>query len=117
MPKNAATYLLVSAWILIVGLSFWAATTIDGPRNLDTGFKRLDLFLKYQLAALIVAIAAAIAGFRGSHGKWQPRLIGLVPLTLTVTVLTGLFIFASLQNHNTSSPQPVVSVPATGVVD
>ena len=87
--------LLVFLWLLVQAWSFWAPTNIEGPRNIDTGFRRLDIWFRWQLVALGIAIISSAAGLFTIEKRWRDRIVGLTPLGLTVLIAAGIFFYAS----------------------
>lgn len=85
--------LLVLIWVGLVAASFLMAGRIEGPRNLDTGFQRLDVFARYQFAAFGVAVVAAVAGLIWRRASRRLLLAGLAPLSITLLVVLGLFVY------------------------
>ncbi|MBW8639366.1 hypothetical protein K1W69_19385 [Hoeflea sp. WL0058] len=107
---------LLALWIALQTGSYVTTSDIEGPRNIDTGFKRLDVFFKWQIAALAVALVAAAAGFVGPDKRWRKRLIGLAPLGLTLAAVGGLALVGLIiQNAQTpdTSFRPTTAPAAT----
>ena len=96
MSGSRITIILVGLWVLVQILSFWMSAGIEGPRNIDTGFKKLDVWFRWQLLAVCVAIIAAIFGFFSSDKSWRTRTIGLIPAAITLVAAVGLYLFVAL---------------------
>jgi len=97
MTGHRFLYLLVLIWAVVFVGTFVMTSLIDGPRNLDTGFRRLDMLVRGQAVALILALIAAVAGFITRNGGKRTRLIGLIPIGITALLITALLIYATLQ--------------------
>lgn len=107
---------LLAFWIALQIGSYVSTSDIEGPRNIDTGFKRLDVFFKWQVTALAVALVAAAAGFVGPDKRWRKRLIGLAPLGLMLAAVGGLALVGLIiQNAQTpdTSIRPTTAPAAT----
>ena len=116
MKKNSIALILVSLWILAQIWSFHVSAGIDGPRNIDTGFKRLDALFKWQLLALCLAIGAAIyAIFAKGAQKWA-RIMSALPAIFTIIAVAAIVLFANLQTSQTSSVT-LPNQPTTKPVD
>ena len=102
MTGHRFLYLLVGIWAVVFVGSILMTVNIDGPRNLETGFSRLDMLVRGQAVALILAVIAAVAGFITKGGGKRTRLIGLIPIGTTALLITALLIYATL--HQPSGP-------------
>lgn len=87
--KKRLTVILVVIWAGLFATSFLLTLQIDGPRNIDTGFSRLDVLARYQVIALCVAFIAAIFGFLARKEGKRTMLVGFAPL-----LITGLMVIA-----------------------
>lgn len=112
--RTVLTFLV--CWIALQTVSYISTSGIEGPRNIDTGFKRLDVFFKWQVTALATALVAAVAGFVGPDKRWRKRLIGLAPIGLTLAAVGGLalmgLIIQNVQTPDTSF-RPTTAPAAT----
>lgn len=117
MQRSNIIYVLIALWALAIAWSFWSSGSIEGPRNLDTGFKRLDVFFKAQLMAFILAIAAAIFGFVFGQEKKRLRLIGLIPIGLTVLVIAGIVFASSVFKSTHPNDTQMPTKPTAPAVD
>lgn len=122
MPlKKKLILVMIAIWAAIFIASYFMSTRIEGPRNLDTGFKRLDVLARYQLIALVVAVVSAVAGILWRRDGKKIMLIGLSPLLITVllvvAIVGGTMIFnPRLTPDEAYQPpkptSPAVSLPA-----
>lgn len=116
MIRRKTVYVLLGLWVLVQIWSFWASAGIEGPRNLDTGFKRLDTLFKWQVVALVIAVFSGIAGFLEPGKRWLTRVIGLVPAIITLTVVGGIALFATfhqgIESHSDPAGTPKTTAPA-----
>ena len=117
MTGHRFLYLLVGIWAVVFIGTFVVMNMIDGPRNLDTGFRRLDMLVRGQAIALILAVIAAVAGFITRNGGKRTRLIGLIPIGITALLITALLIYATLFQPSgpidTRPPTPQVPTAPT----
>lgn len=81
---------LVVIWAAIFVASYFMSTRIEGPRNIDTGFQRLDVLARYQMIAFAVAIVSAIAGILWRRDSRRIMLIGLTPILVTILAIAAL---------------------------
>lgn len=118
MNNNRVVYLLVIVWAVVFAASVILTVNIEGPRNIDTGFRRLDTLARGQIVAFLLALVTAAAAFIVPGGGKRLKLVGLVPLGLTILIVAGIFIFALIMNTrpapqgNTPPPRPVTAEPA-----
>lgn len=117
MKKTTIIYVLIMLWAVVVAWSFWSSGAVDGPRNLDVGLKRLDVFVKIQIAALSLAILSALLGFVSRGETRRLRWIGLVPLGLTVLAVAGLFLASAIFNDTGGPISTLPPKPVTQTVD
>lgn len=108
MKKESLVYLSVAIWILVFAQSFWISGDVEGPRNIESGFRRLDVFFRFQLMAFMLAIVAAFLGFVYSEKRWRLRLVGLAPLAVTLMFALTILVVTLLPE---SSVQPPVTNP------
>lgn len=121
MFSKKLIYVLVIVWAVIFVGSIMMSVNIDGPRNIDTGFKRLDMLFRGQILAGFMAIATAIWGFLAKgHGR-REKLVGLLPVGLTVLLFAGFIVFALVmkdmepaQESLTLQPTSPVTMPTDG---
>ena len=92
VTKKRLTYALILIWVALIVASYLLSTRIEGPRNLDTGFRRLDVLARYQFFAFGVAILAAITGFFGRKEGKRVMLIGFAPLLITGLLVGALVV-------------------------
>lgn len=119
MARRKAIVVLVLAWAAVMLGSYLATTAIDGPRNIDTGFQRLEILARYQFVALALALLAAALGVVWRGAAARVLLIGLIPLSATALLVVGLaVVVVTVDSSPTqSSPplQPRVMPPTTAV--
>lgn len=91
MPhKVKLIILLVAIWALIFVASYFMSAQIEGPRNIDTGFRRLDVLARYQIVAFTVAIMSAVLGIVWRRDGKKIMLVGLTPLLITFLLIAGI---------------------------
>lgn len=91
MPnKMKLIILLVAIWAIIFVASYFMSAGIEGPRNMDTGLKRLDVLARYQIIAFIVAVIGGIAGIVWRRDGKRIMLVGLTPLLITLLLIAGI---------------------------
>jgi uncharacterized membrane protein YphA (DoxX/SURF4 family) len=114
--KKALVVIVVLAWAGVFFGSYLASSAIEGPRNLDTGFKRLDVLAQYQFVALGLAVLAAVLGFVWRKTAARVLLIGLVPLLATALLIAGILVATLILNDRPApsdvSPPLVPTAPA-----
>ena len=107
MKGRTLIYLIVGLWVAVFAGSVLMTLNIDGPRNIDTGFKRLDVLVRGQFLALLLAVAAGIAGFTVRDSGRRERLVGLIPLAATFTlVAAGLLLLVFMPDGPTAPTTP-----------
>lgn len=117
MSKKRVIYLLVIVWAVVFATSFVLSVNIEGPRNIDTGFKRLDVLFRGQIVAFALALFTGAAVFILRGGGKRLKLIGLAPLGLTILIISGGTLFALVMKDRARSqsdtlpPKPVTAVP------
>jgi len=84
---------LVTIWVALMIVSFIATQAVEGPNNIDSGFRRLDVLLTWQLIAAVVALASAIAAFVQKDLTPPWRALAFAPVAMTVAAL--IFVFAA----------------------
>ena len=102
---------LVLAWIVLTVLSFALPAQIDGPRNLDTGFERLDIFARWQIFALAAAASAAILAWLVRDLSRGMRWLGFMPLIVVALVVVLGIVGAMLMDMTAkreAPPRPTV---------
>ena len=103
-------YMLAVLWVVLIATSIIATRRIEGPRNIDTGFKALEVLFLWQVAALGVAIVAMVVAIF-SKGLTRPaRLAGFAPIGLTVVLVAGVLLYSTF---NQSGPIPAPDRPVT----
>ncbi|WP_424928184.1 hypothetical protein [Amaricoccus tamworthensis] len=83
---------LTALWAGVFVASWYMSASVEGPRNLDTGFRRLDVLARYQIVAFGIAALAGIFGIAWRREGRQIVVIGLLPVGMTVVlvaVVTG----------------------------
>lgn len=118
MKGTSLIYLFVILWALVFAGSILMTLNIDGPRNIDTGFKRLDVLVRGQLLALLLALAAAVGGFFVRGLPRRHKLTALAPLGLTLVGVLSIVLFAmffpreTVETEPPLTTKPVTSAPA-----
>lgn len=107
---------LLCAWVAAVAASFLLSWQIEGPRNIDTGFHRLNVFFEWQAGAFFLAIFAAVSGWRGRSERRWIRWAGFAPILLTVAVIGSIIGYAFIVDGPISAPsRPQVPTAADAV--
>ncbi|MEM7211751.1 MAG: hypothetical protein AAF479_07640 [Pseudomonadota bacterium] len=117
MRERVIIILLVCAWVVAVAASFLLAWQIEGGRNIDTGFKRLDVFFKWQVGAFLIAVFLAGVGLLGKSLQRWLRWIAGAPILLTlatVCLFVGYAYFVGGPPGSTPDPsQRTQTAPST----
>lgn len=109
---------LVLLWAAVFFGSFLATSAIDGPRNIDTGLKRLDVLAQYHLVAITLAIVSAILGIVWRKRAQRMLPIGLVPISVTGLLVAGIFVVALfLGNRPVPQAPDTPTAPAAPAID
>lgn len=118
MKGRTLIYAFVIIWAVVFAGSVLMMLNVEGPRSIDTGFKKLDVLVRGQFLALFLALAAGVAGFTVKGSGKRERLIGLVPLGLTFSIVAlGLLLLVFIPDGQSPStpptrPAPVPTAPA-----
>ncbi len=110
-----AAFLLV--WVALFAASYFLSVRIEGPRNIDTGFRRLDVLARYQFLAFGVAVAAAVLGLLWRRGGKGMLLMGVTPLALTVLLVVGFYVAFAVFNDQIVPEAPQPPTKSTQPVD
>ena len=116
MPAKRPMLLgLVLIWAALVAASFYFAAQIDGPRNLDTGFKRLDTLIRFQALALVLALITAAMGYAWRGEARRMALLGFTPLIITALAVAALALTTVLipKDPPNTQPPPKPTAPAS----
>ncbi len=117
--KRKMVIALVVIWIILVVTSYIMSSRIEGPRNIDTGFRRLDVLVRYQVVALVVAVVSAVAGVLWRQDGNRIMLIGLAPLILTILLVVAIVAVTMILNPRLTPEEayqpPKISTPTTVV--
>jgi len=103
-------YMLAIVWVVLIATSIIATRQVEGPRNIDTGFKALEVLFLWQVAALGVAIVAMVLAIFSKELTRSSRLAGFAPIGLTVVVVAGVLLYSTLDRPD---PVPAPSRPVT----
>lgn len=114
MKGRTLIYLFVIFWVLVFAGSILMTLNVEGPRNIDTGFKKLDVLARGQFLALFLAVAAGVAGFMVKGSSRRERLVGLIPLGLTFAILAAGTLFLAFMPDGQVAP--TVPPPATKAI-
>ncbi|PVH28233.1 hypothetical protein [Pararhodobacter oceanensis] len=115
MRSPRFVYLLVLLWVIAFAASILLTMSIDGPRNLDTGFARLDTLARGQLVALGIAIVSAVAALLLRGAGWLPRLIGLTPMLVTLAIIAAFT--AAMLLYQPTPPETPATPPRAPVTE
>lgn len=110
---HVIVYVLVAVWAVAFAWSIFGSLGIEGPRNIDTGFRRLDVLFRGQLIAFGIAIVAGASGFLMEGCGFRQKLIGLLPLLITVLIVAFIALFAFFHDP---VPPPDASAPTRPTV-
>ena len=105
MKGKMAVYLLVTLWLVAFTGSLILTLDIEGPRNIETGFKKLDTLVQGQMIAFCLAVASGIAAFLVRSGDKRFKLIGLIPLVSTFIIVVGVILFVVLHTEQAVTPE------------
>ena len=114
-PKLKYLILLVAIWASIFAASYFMSARIEGPRNLDTGLHRLDVFARYQIVAFTVAVISAVLGIVWRREGKKIMLHGHIPLQVTALQVAGIIVATMVLNQRLSPdesyqpPKPTAS--------
>lgn len=111
MPRRMKFVLLmVVIWAALFLASFYMSTRIEGPRNIDTGFRRLDVLARYQVIAFAVAVVSATIGIAWRRDARRMMLLGLVPVLVT-SLLILVIVVATLVLGQRPAPDEAYPPP------
>lgn len=115
MSKRMGLLCLVLLWAALIALSFLLPARIEGPRNIDTGFQRLDVFARFQFFAFGVAVLALCLGVLWRRSARFVALIGVLPVIATGLGVAAVVVFAMLSNPtppaSSTPPGPAAEAP------
>ena len=94
--KRIVLLVLIASWAGLIVASYFMSVRIEGPRNIDTGFRRLDVLFRYQVAAFGVALVAGVLGLAWRKSGKAMLLLGAVPLLATISLVAVLFVGVAL---------------------
>ena len=97
--------LLMLTWALVVVWSLFATVAVDGPGNMETGLRKLDILVRWQLIAAGLALFSALCGFLVRPLSWRMRFVGLLPVVLTGVAAIGLVGFVMFAGPANDVPQ------------
>lgn len=117
MNSKKIIYVVVILWAVVFVLPIMMALNVEGPRNIDTGFERLDILARGQMFALALAIMSGAAAFLVKDLSFRQKAIGLAPLTVTILIVAGLFLFAFLRSDDIAAPIEQSRTPTTPVAE
>ncbi len=99
MPRKMSfVVLLVLVWAAVFVASYFMSAQIEGPGNIDTGFKRLDMLARYQFIAFAVAVASAVLGIIWRRQGKRIMLVGLIPLLVSALLIVGIVVATMIFN-------------------
>lgn len=88
--KLTIVIFLAALWAGVFVASWYMSAQVEGPRNLDTGFRRLDVLVRYQIVAFGIAVLAGIFGVVWRREGRQVLVFGFLPVGLTVVMTAGV---------------------------
>lgn len=114
MPRKMRLIIfLVLIWAAIFAASYVLSVQIEGPRNIDTGFKRLEVLALFQFIAFAVAIVSAFIGFLWRNDGKRILLVGLIPLLTTVVLFAALAVTVSIVGNRVAPDPALPPMPTT----
>ena len=80
---------LAVVWLMLFAASFLVLQTTESD-GATSGLARVAVFLTWQAIAFVVAVLAAVTTrFAASHGVERVKLVGYVPLALSVFLVAS----------------------------
>lgn len=117
--ERSVLLVLVAIWAGLFAASYFMSVRIDGPRNIDTGFRRLDVLFRYQLFAFGVAVLSMVMGFVWRKSGKRMLLTGAMPLLTTIALVAALFVAVTLYGSGSPSENsgaPKISAPSAAAI-
>lgn len=117
--KRIVLLVLIAVWVALVAASYFMSVRIEGPRNIDTGFRRLDVMFRYQVTAFGVAVIALVLGMAWRKSGRRMLLLGATPLLASLSLVAALFVAVKLYGSGptpASDRTPKVTAPAETAV-
>lgn len=109
--QRSVLVVLIILWAGFVVASYFMSVRIEGPRNIDTGFQRLDVLFRYQMMAFAVAVLSVVLGVLWRRSGKRMLLMGAIPLLTTVLAAAGLFGVVAL--YDSGPPPENIGAPVT----
>ena len=90
MPLKPIIQALAVVWLLLFAASFVVLQTTDSDGGATSNLARIAAFLTWQAIAFVVAtLGAFTARYAASHGVERVKLVGYVPLALSVFLVAS----------------------------
>lgn len=106
---------LVVLWVALIVISIVATRQVEGPRNIDTGFRALNVLFMWQMAAFVVALVALLVAIFGRELGRGMRMLGLAPVALTLLLLGGVIVYSKMASPRLMMPPSgPVTAPVAG---
>jgi hypothetical protein len=89
---------LAVLWLVLFAVSFVSLQAAGAGGGETTGLRRVVAFLTWQMAAFIVALVGALATrFALQHGATGVKVMGYLPLALSVFLVTSFIVLMSFR--------------------
>jgi hypothetical protein len=89
---------LAVVWLVLFAASFVSLQTNEADDGAQGGLARVAAFLTWQVVALVVAaLAAFVTRYAASRGVARVKLIGYVPLALSVFLVVSFIALVAFQ--------------------
>ena len=89
---------LAVLWLVLFAVSFVSLQAAGAGDGEPTGLRRVVAFLSWQMAAFIVALVGALATrFALQHGATGVKVMGYLPLALSVFLVTSFIVLTSFR--------------------
>jgi hypothetical protein len=98
MQLKAVIQGLAVVWLVLFAASFVSLQTTEAEDGAQGGLARVAVFLTWQVVAFVVAALAAFATrYAVSRGVARVKLIGYVPLALSVFLVASFIVLVGFQ--------------------
>lgn len=114
MTARTIVIVLFLLWLAVFAGSILMAQAVEGPRNIDTGFRRLETLMLWQGVAFVVAVVATGVTLSRRGLTRSTKLIGYAPVGLTVLlVVAGIIAVKFVDMQGESTPYSAPAKPTT----